>query len=296
MPKAHKKTRKLPVTVNDPRQTHAAVPSASSSKPTATRTVIRRFHVLIKRRTQLEKAIQRGDATMDGVEPRAALRDVEQEIEELGGLGAYQRMSSIGQGNDRGGGSEKVLIEWLKEIGVHSAAKEANRKLQVLEVGALLPDNYASCSSWIENTPIDLRSRHPSIQEQDFLLMDEGSNREKWDIISLSLVVNFVPDARDRGRMLRLAHSMLRQGGLLFLALPLPCILNSRYMTPEYLDGLLQTIGLSIIKSRWKEGGKMAYWLLRKVAMIAPAATNTNMYHKKTELRKGNRNNFAILL
>jgi hypothetical protein len=46
---------------------------------------------------------------------------------------------------------------------------------------------------------MDLRSRHPSIIEQDFLLMDEDENRSKWDIISLSLVVNFVPDPRDRG-------------------------------------------------------------------------------------------------
>lgn len=46
---------------------------------------------------------------------------------------------------------------------------------------------------------MDLRSRHPSIVEQDFLLMDEDENRGKWDIISLSLVVNFVPDPRDRG-------------------------------------------------------------------------------------------------
>lgn len=297
MPKAHKKTRKLPVTTTGPRQPHTTVSSASSSRPAATRTVIRRFHVLIKRQTQLEKAIQRGDAVVDGVEPRAALRDVGREIEELGGLGAYQRMSSIGQGNDRGGGSEKVLIEWLKELGVHRTTRESKKKLQLLEVGALSPDNYESCSNWIENTPIDLRSRHQSIREQDFLLMDEDENREKWDIISLSLVLNFAPDAQDRGRMLRLAHSMLRQDGLLFLALPLPCILNSRYLTPEHLDGLLHTIGLSIIKSRWKEGGKMAYWLLRKSAMMAPRAANsTTPYHRKTELRKGKRNNFAILL
>lgn len=71
---------------------------------------------------------------------------------------------------------------------------------RLLEVGALKPDNYASCSSWIEPTPLDLHSRHPSILEQDFLLMDEEEHREKWDIISLSLVLNFVPEAKDRGR------------------------------------------------------------------------------------------------
>lgn len=71
---------------------------------------------------------------------------------------------------------------------------------RLLEVGALKPDNYHSCSSWIDVSPMDLRSRHPAIMEQDFLLMDSvAEHHEKWDIISLSLVVNFVPEPRDRG-------------------------------------------------------------------------------------------------
>ena len=127
MPKAHKKTRKIPVTVADHRQPLA---TTSSSKPIATRTVIRRFHVLIKRKAQLDKAIRRGEASLDGGDPHTALRDVEREIEELGGLGAYQRMSSIGQGSDRGGGSERVLIEWLNELGVHRTVREAKKRLQ----------------------------------------------------------------------------------------------------------------------------------------------------------------------
>lgn len=48
-------------------------------------------------------------------------------------------------------------------------------------------------------TPIDLHARHPEIREQDFLQLDEEENREKWDLISLSLVVNFVPEPKDRG-------------------------------------------------------------------------------------------------
>lgn len=38
-----------------------------------------------------------------------------------------------------------------------------------------------------------------------------------WDVISLSLVLNFVPDAQERGRMLRLAHALLAPDGLLFV-------------------------------------------------------------------------------
>ena len=70
---------------------------------------------------------------------------------------------------------------------------------RLLEVGALKPDNYASCSLWVEVLPIDLRSQYPGIIEQDFLLMDQEANEGKWDAISLSLVVNFVPEPKNRG-------------------------------------------------------------------------------------------------
>ncbi|KAH9952205.1 putative methyltransferase-domain-containing protein [Amylocystis lapponica] len=302
MPKARKQKRKTPVTT--PESAAHSTPSGSSSNPTSTRTLIRRFHVLIKRKAQLQST---SHGKNGAAKTKAELEDVERQIEELGGLGAYQRMSSIGQGNDRGGGSEKVLIEWLKDCKLHMAVLQDRNRLRygitrlgldrLLEVGALRPDNFAPCAAWIENTPIDLRSRHPSIQEQDFLLMDEGNNHEKWDIISLSLVLNFVPDPKSRGRMLSLACSMLGPNGLLFLALPLPCILNSRYLTPEHFDALAQVIGLSIVRTRWRVGGKMAYWLLRK-SSDSPAnhASKHTVFEKKTVLREGKRNNFAILL
>lgn len=47
--------------------------------------------------------------------------------------------------------------------------------------------------------PIDLRATHPGIVEQDFLQMDPEAEEEAWDAISLSLVLNFVPEPRDRG-------------------------------------------------------------------------------------------------
>lgn len=52
-------------------------------------------------------------------ETSTALDELDREVEELGGLAAYQRMSSIGQGEDRGGGSEKVFIGWLREMEMH---------------------------------------------------------------------------------------------------------------------------------------------------------------------------------
>ena len=71
---------------------------------------------------------------------------------------------------------------------------------RLLEVGALKPNNYEGIP-WIQVKPIDLHSRHPSIVEQDFLLFDETTNASSWDVISLSLVINFVPQPKDRGEL-----------------------------------------------------------------------------------------------
>lgn len=105
MPKIRK--RKAPITNVLPTS------STSSSKPESSRAVIRRFHVLLKRQAQLQKLV------VHDLSQRTELAHVEREIEELGGLETYQRMSAIGQGSDRGGGSEKVLIRWLKDKQMH---------------------------------------------------------------------------------------------------------------------------------------------------------------------------------
>ncbi|KAJ3754515.1 putative methyltransferase-domain-containing protein [Lentinula raphanica] len=300
MPKARK--RKTPITLTDPTTTtiHTTSNSNSSSKPKSGRTVIRRFHVLLKLQTQLQKA------AFHDPSKKTELLNVEREIEDLGGLKAYQRMSVIGQGSDRGGGSEKVLVGWLRDMELHKL--QAEKKLQLLEVGALKPDNYASCSSWIENTPMDLNSRHPAIIEQDFLLLDQESNREKWDVISLSLVLNFVPEPLDRGRMLGLAYDFLVDGGHLFVALPLPCLSNSRYLDFEHFTGLMESLGFTQLQCHWREGGKMVYYLFRKEIRGVGAdpgssqtrGANSNViperFTKKTVLRQGNRNNFSIVL
>jgi len=153
-------------------------------------------------------------------------------------------------------------------------------------------------------TAIDLRSRHPSILERDFLRMDYlGEHREAWDVICLSLVINFVPDAKDRGRMLVQAHSMIRSGGLCFIALPLPCVNNSRYMTLEHMSELMDAIGFSQLQVRWKSGGKMVYWLYQKRPSSSFPDSESDRsgelehFSKKKVLRQGgNRNNFHILL
>jgi len=261
------RSRKVPITKTTPTD-----PSTSSSN---TRSVIRRFHVLLKTRSRAKH------------DPKK-LAEIDAEIEQLGGLDAYQQMSKLGQRADRGGGTEKVFIDWLKHLGLRGQSK-----LKLLEVGALKPDNYHFCLSWIDNTPIDLHSQHPDILEQDFLEMSENENSSKWDLISLSLVLNFVPGTEDRGRMLRLSHTMLKPNGLLFLALPLPCVQNSRYLTLEHLNSLMRHAGFDQVEERWKVDGKMAYWLYRKTE----PAVSSGLFDKKVVMRSGkHRNNFAITL
>jgi len=256
----------------------------SSSTPQLSRTVIRQFHLLLKRRAQLQSA---------QTQNAKALEDIEGQIAQLGGLERYQRMSAAGQGKDRGGGSETILIKWLKVLGLNNL-KKGQAKLQLLDVGALTPHNYKTCSSWINPTPIDLHSRHPSILKQDFLLLDETEHRGKWDSISLSLVLNFVPDARDRGRMLRLAYNILSKDGHLFVALPLPCVANSRYLNFAHLKALMEAVGFLELKCRWRREGKMVYWLYQK--WQDPPLAHDENFGKKILLCQGNRNNFCILL
>ncbi|QRV90111.1 nucleolus protein [Ceratobasidium sp. AG-Ba] len=286
--------------------TKSVTSSTDSAKPKSTRTVIRQFHVLLKRRAHLQKRAPKPNSAEE-----LELGSIESQIAALGGLEAYQDMSAIGQGKDRGGGSETVLIGWLKELGLDSKGKKnkdkgeiesKGSKLQLLEVGALKPDNYASCSSWISCTPIDLRSRHPDIREQDFLQFDVEANAGQLDIVSLSLVVNFVPDARDRGKMLRISHDILRppdpgshtNGGLMFLVLPTPCVTNSRYMTTEHLLSICAHLGFTLLRERCKPGGKVSYWLFTRTD---EADGSDKSFAKKSVLREGSdRNNFSILL
>lgn len=148
-----------------------------SSKETAK--LIRRYHVLNK---ELAKCRSNND--------REKEQQILAEMEAMGGLEWYQRASQLGQSKARGGDSSKWL---LKKLEKHGYRKE---KLRLLEIGAVAPDNYDKVKSWITVLPIDLNPQDPRIKKQDFL---EMKPTDKFDVLSLSLVVNFVGDPKDRG-------------------------------------------------------------------------------------------------
>ncbi|PVH85515.1 hypothetical protein DL98DRAFT_511568 [Cadophora sp. DSE1049] len=287
---AKKKMTKLKSLSQGRPPTVTAQKRSISSK--ATRTLIRTHHTLEK---------QKAKALADGDDTKAAV--IAKQIELQGGIEGYQRASLTGQTNERGGDSSKILMEWLEPV--VPALKELATKGQaarMMEVGALSLNNACSRSHLFVVERIDLNSQAEGIKQQDFmerpLPLDEN---EQFDIISLSLVLNYVPDPIGRGKMLLRTLEFLRAAspseGLatflpsLFLVLPAPCVTNSRYLDEAKLESIMQSLGYVEVKK--KLSNKLVYYLWRK---DAPKPQRTVPF-KKEELRSGgSRNNFAIVL
>jgi 25S rRNA (adenine2142-N1)-methyltransferase len=279
MPK--KKKRTILSQGRPPRFDVPKVPLSSK----ATRTLIRSHHVLQK---ALTKAVNAGD--------QAKADELRDQIEDQGGLKAYQEASKLGQSTARGGDSSKVLMQWLVEEGFKGPVQ---RKYSMLEVGALSSTNACSLSGLFDVTRIDLNSQEPMIEQQDFMERPlSTSNDGCFDAISLSLVLNYVPDAIGRGAMLKRTRNFLKEAGeepsifpTLFLVLPSPCITNSRYMTEEHLDAIMESIGYAKLKQ--KISAKLVYSLWR----YGGEAQAEARAFPKTETNPGKgRNNFSIII
>ncbi|KAF6823479.1 nucleolus protein [Colletotrichum musicola] len=272
-----------------------------------TRSLINTHHTLQKRRQQAlaNNDNQKADA-------------LAQEIAALGGLEEYQRASLQGQRTDRGGDSSRVLMDWLrsaelqparakessKEDGSNGGGRRANQngRLRMLEVGALSTDNACSKSGLFEMELIDLNSQQSGILQQDFMERPlPKDDSERFDIISLSLVLNYVPDHALRGQMLLRTLSFLRQPDgdpshsarnlfpSLFVVLPRSCVTNSRYFSQERLVALMTLLGY--VQLEGKLTNKLAYSFWRK---SEPPHEPLPPFVKR-EINPGlNRNNFAI--
>ncbi|KAK1520093.1 nucleolus protein [Colletotrichum paranaense] len=280
------------------------IKKAKSISRKETRTLINTHHTLQKKRQQ---ALARND------EREAAA--VAAEISALGGLEEYQRASLQGQRVDRGGDSSRVLLDWLRSADLQPLKSKdtrsegkseggAHRRLRMLEVGALSTDNACSKSGFFEMTLIDLNSQRAGILQQDFmerpLPMDDS---DRFDIISLSLVVNYVPDHSLRGEMLLRTLSFLRQPGddlsdaaralfpSLFLVLPRSCVDNSRYFSQDRLVEIMTALGY--VQLEGKATNKLVYSFWKR----ANAPSKPLPSFAKQELNPGmNRNNFTITL
>ena len=275
----------------------ASVKKATSLPSHATRSLIRSHHTLQK---QLHSAIARDDS--------ATIASLQAQITAKGGLAKYQEASIQGQSLRRGGDSSRVLMEWLSKLFPPKCQVLKDKKtLKLLEVGALRTDNACSRSELLDVTRIDLHSQHPGIQTQDFMARPipspAGLQTEGFDIVSLSLVVNYVGDAVGRGEMLKRVSSFLRPSPLgsgnvsdlflpaLFLTLPAPCVANSRYFNEERLENIMRALGYKRV--RRKISAKLVYYLWRYEQGMA----EEELTFRKKQLRSGkSRNNFAVVI
>ena len=267
-------------------------PQKRSISSKATRTLIRTHHTLEK---QKAKALADGDVTKAAV--------IAKQIEQQGGIESYQRASLTGQTKERGGDSSRILMEWLEPVvPVLKDLATNGQAARLLEVGALSVSNACSKSRLFDVERIDLNSQAEGIKQQDFmerpLPQDE---KEQFDVVSLSLVLNYVPDPVGRGKMLLRTLTFLKAASpsealatflpSLFLVLPVPCVTNSRYMDEAKLESIMRSLGYTEVKK--KLSNKLVYYLWRK---SAPKPQKTISF-KKEELRSGGtRNNFAIVL
>lgn len=249
----------------------------------ATRTLIRSHHQLMKARAQAEAA---------GDEVRVS--SINAQIEAAGGLESYQIASKLGQSGDRGGDSSKILVDWIKPQ--LNQWKTTFPKLRVLEVGALSTKNVCSRTPALEVTRIDLNSQEPGILKQDFMERPLPSTEtERFNIISLSLVLNYVPDPVGRGDMLKRCVQFLTSEcpislpPTLFFVLPVACVDNSRYLTEKRLLAILESLGFQLAQSR--RTSKLIYQLWNHTGAFSPQS------FKKEMVNPGHkRNNFAVVM
>lgn len=250
----------------------------------------------------------------------------------------------LGQSAERGGDSGQVLRSWVEESFSYTVPKEkgginggsegvksANR-IRMLEVGALKVDNACSCSPRFDVERIDLHSQHPRIKTQDFMQRPLPSTTdEKFDVVSLSLVLNYLGTSNGRGDMLRRVHKFLIQphprtmknnniasdddGGKpadpvleaeaeertfscpgLFLVLPAPCVTNSRYLDERRLKDIMRHLGY--VQTHRKMSKKLVYYFWRfvgggrdEVVEEKLASMESPRLFRKEEIRPGAKRN-----
>lgn len=216
------------------------------------------------------------------------------ELKDESGINLYQEASRMGQDANRGGDSSKILIRWIKENEYDLADSTA------LEIGSLSRYNAIStCGIFNSVTRIDLNNcnNEDGIIQQDFMERPiPKTDNDRFDLISCSLVLNFVPTPIERGSMCLRFSEFLRKDrpSYLFIVLPLPCINNSRYMTLDYFTEMFASLGYKRIKYHGTK--KICYFLFLFNEDNKPKESFKN-YSRKHKLKDGpSMNNFSITL
>lgn len=190
-------------------------------------------------------------------EAGAPVAQLQAELEALGGRAAYQAASALTTARHR---TAKYVFSALTRLGLRPAPGAP--PLPLLEVGAV--NTQLISVPWLATRAIDLRSSHPRIEQRDFFTLRPAA---AFRVVVLAMVLNCVPSAASRGRMLLCCRAHVRPGGLLFVMLPLRCLTSSPFCSWERFAAALACAGFELVES--KESPKVAFILARAVAQLA---------------------------
>ena len=114
----------------------------------------------------------------------------------------------------------------------------------------------------------------------------------QYDVVVLSLVVNFVGDPRRRALMVREAARLAR-GGLLFLVLPSACVNNSRYCDKDTVRAIMAAAGAAVVEER--ESSKL--WMaVAKCAKPSAEAAAAQFPRRLVRKGQGQMNTFCMIV
>ena len=282
--------------------------------------MISKFHTLNKRLEQNER-----DESISETERKKIAQQILKEQEAMGGLDRYQKASIYGAKS-----SKFVCADWVVPLLREQQPSSSNRP-RILDVGAI-DNQYQGHDDWLDAVPIDLHGgQHESVLQVDFFdyahaycsgedLYVKANDKPKqtsrpkpFDAIVMSLVLNFQGDPRKRGDMLALAADprllKLKEGGMLFVALPSASLDNSRYCD---LDRFIEVVCNPLFQFKLVEQKTSAKLVLLAFTRTASAGTTKlkSCYNvskksfdygdnemKRLPAKPGTkRNNFAVIL
>ena len=240
------------------------------------RALITEIHVLNKRlrATKNNEELSREEKT-------ARINELEEKVTKLGGIDAYQTASKHGESRYGNFNSAKWVVKQLKAVGANTNASP----IKLLDVGAL-KYNYSKQRKWIDCTAIDLNPQTSEVSKSDFLQMKSSQN---FDVVVLSLVINYEGDGVKRGEMLKKCVQLVKTSGYVFIVLPRPCLSNSRYLTQELFVSMMDSLGFALLVRHCTR--KLSFTMFQKTD------TGLEKSFPKRLLRAGDkRNNFCIVL
>ncbi|OWZ08547.1 hypothetical protein PHMEG_00018892 [Phytophthora megakarya] len=208
------------------------------------------------------------------------ITEINKRLEALGGRQAYQDASILSTSFHR---TSKWVFQLLTRFERRPRAKQP--PLRVLEVGAI-NTQLLSCP-WLDVRAIDLNSRHERIEQRDFFTLQPTG---EFQVLVSSMVLNCVPGADKRGEMLKLYRQHLREGGLLFLMLPLLCLRHSQFMTYARFTKIVEAVGFRVRET--KDSPKVAFFCLERIETLNEMAS----FPHKLLVSGDKRNDFSVVI